>query len=189
MVSAVLRPIAAGLAAVVLLTACGPEDAGDTEPADFARSVCAGLTSWRDGVAADSADLTRGLGGAVDAATVRARYGRFFASAARRTDQLIRAVDAAGAPKVDHGRGYSRALTAALERTRSGLATAQKSFAALPTSDLAGYAAGAREIRDSLGGLFTQAGTALDQLGETYTSADLNRAFGDEPACQRLSRI
>jgi hypothetical protein len=27
----------------------------------------------------------------------------------------------------------------------------------------------------------------LDQLGQTYTSADLNRAFGDEPACQRLS--
>jgi hypothetical protein len=186
-VSAVFRPIAAGLIAVVLLTACGPEDAGDTEPADFARSVCAGLTSWRDGVATDSAQLTRSLGGANDVATVRSRYGRFFSASVQRTDQLIRAVDAAGAPKVDHGRGYSRDLAAALASARSGLTAAEKSFAALPTDDLAGYAAGARKIRDSLGGVFTQVGATLDQLGRTYTSADLNRAFGDEPACQRLS--
>jgi hypothetical protein len=183
----VFRPIAAGLVAVVLLTACGPEDAGDTEPADFARSVCAGLTSWRDGVSTDSAELTRSLGGANDVATVRSRYGRFFSSSVQRTDRLIRAVDAAGMPKVDHGRGYSRDLAAAVESARSGLAAAQKSFAALPTGDLAGYAAGARRVRDSLGGVFTQVGTTLDQLGRTYTSADLNRAFGDEPACQRLS--
>jgi hypothetical protein len=183
----VFRPIAAGLVAIVLLTACGPEDAGGTEPADFARSVCAQLTSWRDGVAADSAELTRSLGGADDVATVRSRYGQFFTSTERRTDQLIQAFGTAGAPKVDHGRGYSRDLTAALQSARSGLATARKSFAALPTDDLAGYAAGARKIRDSLGGVFTQVGTMLDRLGRTYTSADLNRAFGDEPACQRLS--
>jgi hypothetical protein len=185
-VSAVFRPIAVGLITVVLLTACGPEDAGDTEPADYARSVCAGLTSWRNGVAGDSAELTRSLGGANDVATVRSRYGRFFTSTVRRTDQLIHTVGSAGPPKVDHGRGYSRDLTGTLESARSGLATAQKSFAALPTDDLAGYAAGARKIRDSLRGVFTQVGTTLDQLGRTYTSADLNRAFGDEPACQRL---
>ena len=181
------RPIAAGAVAVVLLTACGPDDAGDAQPADFARSVCAGLTSWRDGVGTDSSELTRSLGRANDVATVRSRYGLFFTSTVRRTDQLIHTVDTAGAPKVDHGRGYSRDLTAALESARSGLAAAQKSFAALPTSDLAGYAAGARRIRDSLGGVFMQVGTTMDELGQTYTSADLNRAFGDEPACQRLS--
>ena len=57
----------------------------------------------------------------------------------------------------------------------------------MPTNDLAGYAAGARKIRDSLGAVFTQVGATLDQLGRTYTSADLNRTFDDEPACQRLS--
>jgi len=183
----VFRPIAAGLAAVVLLTACGPDDAGDTKPADFARSVCAGLTNWRDGVAADSAELGRGLGAAGDVAAVRSRYGQFFTSTVRRADQLLHTVNAAGSPKVDHGRGYSHDLVTALESARSGLAAAQKSFAALPAGDLAAYAAGARRIRDSLGGVFTRVGTTLDQLGRTYTSANLNRAFGDEPACQRLS--
>jgi hypothetical protein len=186
-VSAVFRAIAAGVVAVVLLTGCGPEDGGDTEPAEYARAVCAGLSSWRDSVASDSAELSRSLGSAADVATMRSRYSRFFTATLRRTDQLIQAVDSAGAPQVDHGRGYSRDLTAALQTARSGLATAQKSFAALPAGDLGAYAAGARKIRDSLGGVFSQVGTALDQLGRTYTSADLNRAFGDEPACQRLS--
>jgi hypothetical protein len=186
-VSAVFRAIAAGVVAVVLLTGCGPEDGGDTEPAEYARAVCAGLSSWRDSVASDSAELSRSLGGAADVATMRSRYSRFFTATLRRTDQLIQAVDSAGAPQVDHGRGYSRDLTAALQTARSGLATAQKSFAALPAGDLGAYAAGARKIRDSLGGVFSQVGTALDQLGRTYTSADLNGAFGDEPACQRLS--
>jgi hypothetical protein len=186
-VSAVFRPIAAAVAAIVLLTACGPEDAGDTDAARYARSVCSGLGTWRDGVAADSAELSRSLGSAADVATVRSRYGRFFTSTVHRTDQLIRGIEAAGAPEVDHGRGYSRDLTAALAKARSGLATAQKRFSALPTTDLAGYAAGARTIRDSLGAVFGQVGSALDQLGRTYDDADLNRAFADEPACQRLS--
>jgi hypothetical protein len=186
-VIAVFRPIAAGLVAFVLLTACGPEDAGDTKPADFARSVCGGLTKWRNGVAADRAELTRSLAAAGDVANVRSRYARFFTSTVRRTDQLIHTVDAAGAPKVDRGRGYSQDLVAALQSARSGLATAQRSFAALPTDDLAAYAAGARKIRDSLGGVFSRVGTTLDHLGRTYSSADLDRAFGDEPACQRLS--
>jgi hypothetical protein len=186
-VSAVFRPIAAALVAVVLLTGCGPEDAGDTDPARYARSVCSGLATWRDGVAADSAELTGSLGTATDVATVRSRYGRFFTSTVRRTDQLVHGIGSAGAPEVDHGQGYALDLVAALEQARSGLATAQKNFSTLPTTDLAAYAAGARKLRDSLGAVFGRVGSALDQLGRTYDAADLNRAFGDEPACQRLS--
>jgi hypothetical protein len=186
-VSAVFRPIAAALAAAVLLTACGDEEAGDVEPARYARAVCSGLVAWEDGVAADSAQLGRSLDGLTDAATVRSRYTRFFTATVRRTDRLLGTVESAGAPNADHGLGYSRDLTAALQRTRTGLAGAQKTFAALPTGDRTAYAAGARKIRDSLGTLFTQVGATLDQLGSTYTDSGLNRAFRDEPACQRLS--
>jgi hypothetical protein len=186
-VSAVFRPIVAALAAVVLLAACGAEDGGDTKPVEYARSVCSGLAGWRDGVAADSAELTRSLGAAADVTTVRARYTRFFSAAVRRTDQLISTVSAAGAPDVDHGNGYSRHLTSALKQARTGLATAQRSFGRLPATDLAAYAAGARKIRDSLGAVFGRVGSTLDQLGGTYTDHDLNQAFATEPACQRLS--
>jgi hypothetical protein len=187
-VSAVLRPIAAAVAVLaVLATGCGAKDAGDVEPVAYAQSVCSGLVGWRDGVAGDSTQLTQSLNGANDVATVRSRYARFFSATVRRTDQLIGTVKTAGAPKADNGLGYSRDLTAALQRTRTGLAAAQKSFAALPTGNLAGYAAGARTIRDSLGTLFTQVGGTLDALGRTYTDSGLNRAFRDDPACQRLS--
>ena len=184
-----LRPFAAALAvtAALLATACGAEDAGDVAPGTYAQSVCSGLVGWRDGVAADSAELTGSLGKAADVATVRARYARFFDATVRRTDQLLGTVRDAGAPEADQGNGYARDLTAALERTRAGLAAAQKTFAALPTDDLGRYAAGARRVRDSLGTLFSQVGTTLDQLGGTYTDSGLNRAFRDDPACQRLS--
>jgi hypothetical protein len=186
-VSAVFRPIPAVLASAVLLTACGAQDAGDTKPAQYARSICSGLAGWRDGIAGDSAELSRSLDGANDVATVQARYQRFFRATVRRTDQLISTVSAAGAPAVDHGNGYSRDLAAALRQARAGLAAAQKSFGTLPTTDLAAYAAGARKIRDSLGAVFDQVGSSLDHLDSTDTDGDLNRAFGDEPACRRLS--
>ena len=182
------RPNAALLAAAAgQATACGAQDAGEVEPGKYAGSVCSGLVTWRDGVAADSAALTGSLGKASDVATVRARYARFFSGTVRRTDQLLVAVREAGAPKADHGLGYARDLTAALDRTRAGLAAAQKTFAALPTDDLAAYAAGARRARDSLGTLFSQVGSTIDDLAGTYTDPGLNRAFGAEPACQRLS--
>jgi hypothetical protein len=184
----VFRPLFAVLTLSALLaTGCGATDAGAVEPAAYARSICSGLIGWRDGVAADSAALSKSLADAADVATVRSRYATFFTATVRRTDELITTVKSAGAPKADHGLGYSRDLTAALQKARAGLAGAQKSFAALPTGDLAGYAAGARKVRDSLGTIFGEVGTTLDQLGGTYTDAGLNRAFRADPACQRLS--
>jgi hypothetical protein len=186
-VSAVFRRLAPALAAVVLLTACGAENAGDVAPDAYAQQVCTGLVGWRDGVAGDSAELTGSLQGAADVATVKARYTRFFSATVRRTDELLAVVRDAGAPEADQGVGYARDLTAALERTRTGLAAAQKAFGALPTGDLPAYAAGARRVRDSLGTLFTQVGGTIDELGSTYTDSGLNRAFRDDPACQRLT--
>lgn len=173
--------------AVVLATACGPTDAGEAEPAAYAQAVCSGLSSWQQGIAGDSAELTRSLQAATAVPAVRARYTGFYAATVRRTDALLGTVRQAGAPAADHGLGYARDLTAALVRTRAGLADAQARFAALPTGDLRSYAAGAATVRDSLGTLFTEVGGTLDRLGGTYTDSSLNSAFRDEPACQRLA--
>jgi hypothetical protein len=184
----VFRPIFAVVTlSAVLATACGATDAGDVEPAAYARSVCSGLIGWRDGVAADSTALSRSLADAADVATVRSRYALFFTAAVRRTDEVIGTLKSSGAPDADHGLGFSRDLTAALVKARTGLAGAQKAFAALPTGDLGAYAEGARTVRDSLGTVFGQVGTTLEELGGTYTDSGLNRAFRENPACQRLS--
>ena len=186
-VSAVFRSILSAVVLLLVLSGCAAENAGDVEPERYAQQVCTGLVGWRDGIAADSAQLTGSLQGAAGVASVRARYTRFFAGAVRRTDELIATVRSAGAPNADEGLGYARDLIAAVERTRVGLAAAQKAFAALPTDDLAAYAAGARRVRDSLSTLFVQVGSTLDQLGGTYSDSGLNSAFGNDPACQRLT--
>jgi hypothetical protein len=140
------------------------------------------------GVAADSAELTRALGsGPSEIPTVKARYTRFFARAGRRTDDLARAIERAGAPKADNGLGYARDLATALDRTRKGISDARARFAALPTTGLRSYAAGAARVRDSLDTLFTGVGASLDRIGSTYTDPALDRAFRDEPDCRRLT--
>ena len=178
------------MVAIVLATVagCGVENGGDAEPKAYAKAVCSGLVAWRTGITADSAKLSGALSsGASDVATVKRRYADCFAGTTRRTDDLSRAVGAAGAPKVDNGVGYARDLAAALTQVRKGLADAQARFAKLPTGDLRSYAAGAAKIRDSLGTVFTDAGTSIDRLGAAYPDSHLADAFRDEPDCQRLS--
>ena len=175
---------------IVLLAVagCGVSDGGDREPRAYARSVCSALLVWRLGVTADSTRLSNALSaGAIDVATVKARYTTFFAGTVRRTDQLIAAVKAAGVPRADHGVGYARDLAAALAQARKGLADARTRFARLPAGDLKSYAAGAAKVRDSLGTVFTEVERSLDRLGSTYTASDLNGAFRDEPDCRSLS--
>lgn len=181
-------PLVVLVAFALLAAGCGVKDGGDVEVGDYAKAVCSGLLGWRTGVTADSTALSSALQARpADVVTVKARYSRFFAATVRRTDELLGAVSKAGAPKVDNGLGYARDLSAALARTRQGLAGAQSRFARLPTGDLRSYAAGAARIRASLGTVFTEVGASLDRLAATYTDSDLNEAFGNQPDCQRLS--
>jgi hypothetical protein len=167
---------------------CAPTNGGDVSPEDYAGSVCAGLLSWRQGVANDSARLSRDLqAAAADVGTVKAKYTAFFQGAVRRTDALLVTVRKAGAPKVDNGTSYARDLQSALADTRVGLANAQRRFAALPTNDLRSYAAGAAKIRDDLGKVFIGVGSALDRLGKTYPDKGLNKAFEQQADCKSLA--
>jgi hypothetical protein len=170
------------------VSACGPSNGGDVAAGDYAKAVCSGLLSWRQGVAGDSARLSQALqAGAADVRTVKAKYTAFYQGVVRRTDTLLGAVSKAGAPKVDNGVAYARDLTGALTRTRTGLATAQRRFAALPVNDLRSYASGAARIRDDLGTVFLGVGTALDELGKTYPDKGLNKAFEEQTDCKSLT--
>ena len=191
-VTAVTRPACLVLSVAFLLagsvSACGPSNGGNVASDDYAKAVCSGLLSWRQGVAGDSAGLSQALqAGAADVSTVKAKYTAFFQGIVRRTDTLLAAVDKAGAPKIDNGTAYARDLSGALAQTRTGLASAQRRFAALPVNDLRSYAAGAAKIRDALGTVFLGVGTTLDQLGKTYPDKGLNKAFEDQAACKSLT--
>ncbi len=170
-----------------LVAACGPSNGGDVAAGDYAKAVCSGLLSWRQGVAGDSARLSTALQASSDVRTVKARYTAFYQGVVKRTDTLLTAVGKAGAPKVDNGVAYARDLTAALTQTRTGLANAQRRFAALPINDLKSYATGAARIRDDLGTVFLGVGTALDQLGKTYPDKGLNKAFEEQTDCKSLT--
>ena len=180
-----------GVLLVVILSCallgCGPSDAGATAPKAYAHAVCDGLATWQQGITADSTRLTQDLQAAAAVSVVRARYARFYSDAVRRTDTLLVTVRRAGAPKVDHGTGYARDLTAALSLARASLQHAKTRFAALSTSNLRAYAAGAAAIRDELGTAFVGVGTALDRLGRSYPDKTLNKAFAGDPRCTGLT--
>jgi hypothetical protein len=183
----VLAPVV-GLVLLTCLTACGPSNGGDVAAGDYARTVCAGLLSWRQGVNNDSGQLSRALqAGAADVNTVKAKYTAFFRGVVRRTDTLLAAIDRAGAPKVDNGVPYARDLRTALAQARAGLATAQRRFAGLPTHNLRSYASGAAKARDELGSIFVGVGAALERLGQTYPDKGLNKAFDEQPSCKSLA--
>jgi hypothetical protein len=170
------------------VSACSPTNGGEIPPDDYAKGICAGLLGWRQGVASDSARLSRELqADAADIATVKAKYTAFFQGVVRRTDTLLAAVSKAGAPKVDNGSSYAHDLQDALTKTRAGLAAAQRRFAALPTNDLRSYASGAAKTRDDLGTVFLGISTALDQLGKTYPDKGLNEAFEQQADCKSLT--
>lgn len=172
---------------IAILVACGPSNAGNVDADVYAGDVCSALLAWRQGVTNDSSELSRALGAAADTATVRARYTTFFAAAVRRTDALVTAVGRAGAPKAEGGNGYARDLATTLATTTTALRRARSRFAALPTADLASYAAGAAKIRDELGSAFAGIGRSLDRLAESYPDDELNAAFAEQPACQSLT--
>jgi hypothetical protein len=191
-VAAVTRRILLVAFVVFLLagsvSACGPSNGGDIPPEDYAKAICGGLLTWRQGVANDSARLSRELqAAAADIATVKAKYTAFFQGVVRRTDTLLAAVGKAGAPKVDNGSSYAHDLQAALVKTRAGLASAQRRFAALPVDNLRSYASGAAKVRDDLGTVFLGVGTALDDLGKTYPDKGLNEAFEQDADCKSLA--
>jgi hypothetical protein len=170
------------------VSACGVSNGGDVKSADYAKAVCSGLLTWRQSVSGDSSRLSQALqAGASDVTTVKTKYTAFYQGVVRRTDALLTAVDKAGAPKIDNGLSYAHDLTAALTQTRTGLANAQRRFAALPVNDLRSYAAGAAKIRDDLGTVFLGVGTTLDQLGRTYPDKGLNKAFEDQTECKSLT--
>jgi hypothetical protein len=175
-------------ALLALCAGCGASNGGSVDSADYANAVCGSLLSWRQGVTNDSTRLTAALQSpSSDIGAVKARYTAFYRSIVTRTDTLIGAVRKAGAPKVDNGNSYAKDLLGALEKTRAGLATAQRRFAALPTADLHSYATGAGKIRDDLGKVFLGVGDALDKLGQTYPDKKLNQAFEHSADCQNLA--
>jgi hypothetical protein len=189
-VAAVSRRVPIVLIAVLFAASagCGPSNAGAVDSGDYANAVCARLLAWRQGVTNDSTKLSADLQArSSDINAVKAKYTAFYKSIVTRTDTLIAAVRKAGAPKVDNGSSYARDLLVALNQTRTGLATAQRRFAGLPTTDLRSYAAGAGKIRDDLGKVFLGVGDSLDTLGRTYPDKGLNQAFEHSTDCQNLA--
>lgn len=197
--------------AIVLVPGCEPKDtaAGDTDPAQYVTQLCAGLRDWREGLAADTAQLAENLagedgqGGSVE--TVVSGYEEYYGSARQRTEDLLTRLDKAGAPNLSGGDAYARKIRDGVSTVLDGVDTAEQDLADLDTEDAdagagadaadaeSGGAGGAEEFAAEAGKIRDDWGKVLLAVGKTFTDAnqehqsdDLSKAIAAEPACEGM---
>jgi hypothetical protein len=182
-----VRTFIALVVAVLALTASGcgggDEAASGASPEEWSADVCGALESWQSDLETRSNELRDAASGATSVDEGRDLIVDFLDETIARTDQMLNEVEAAGTPAVEDGETIARDFRAQLAKIKPIFEDAREKAAALP-DDPQAFAEGAQEIGTAMS-------TAGDQVGaefesEKFDSADLDKAFNDEPACQQL---
>jgi hypothetical protein len=167
-------------ALVVALTVGVAGASATVAPATWTARMCAALDQWHTRVVAVAPKAASS-----DPVVARASLSGSLGQSVVATDDLVRAMRAAGVPKVAHGREIAASLIATFTRTRVQLAAAARRAERLPTTDANAFAKGAiageRALERSMSGV----DTALAKAGSRFPSKALDRAFARAAACAK----
>lgn len=175
--------------AIVLLTslaACAQDDSGGSATKSkvsagvWAKDVCTTVRPWAGKIQTAVTNTQATLDKSSEPKVVKPQLTQLFFGAARATDTAIADIDKAGVPDVDGGEQIVKDFRAALVGARNAFAAAQTSVQGLDTSDKKKFDAAVSRVGTKLKQDYAKAGKNIEKA----TSAELTRAFEQEPACQ-----
>jgi len=188
-VRALLVPL---VTVLIALPACGGDDGGGsaggggTAPEAWAKQVCGSVGSWLEDVQKRSSAIGDTAQGANSLKEAKSQFVTYFEELVARTDKMITEIEDAGDPDVEDGDAIGEDFRNTIAPMRDALADARDQAEDLPTDDPQAFAQGAVKAGESVEREGTQVGQAFDRLDEKYDTAELQRAFKDEPACTEL---
>jgi hypothetical protein len=161
----------------LLAGACGGGDGG-ADPESYAADICSAVGDWVTAIQEGAGEIqpTEDPQGGIDA------LQSFLDDAVAETEDLISAVDDAGAPDVDGGEEFADDLKAAFEEAKTVLEDARDQAADLPTDDPAAFTEAASELGTSVQ-------EALGAVGGELTEPDseeLTTAFEETEECSAI---
>jgi hypothetical protein len=156
-------------------------------PAVWAAGVCAAVKAWDTDWRARVREVDQRFANGPDEA--RDQYGDFWGETVRKTDLLLREMDAAGHPAVRGGEGLARAYRLAFAKTLPPMQMARAVVMALP-DDPERFSAGLAEIKSNMARAFEvldQDIIALRAKMERTLSDKVRAAFYNAaPTCRAL---
>ena len=186
-----LRVVALGAVAALMLGACGGDGGGNTateeEPdtvsvEQYASAVCGALSDWVTDIQDRAAVITEGIDPG-DAEAGKERLQEFIGDTVTSTEALITTVEDAGAPDTDGGEEAAEQIQGGLEQVKTILEQAQTQIADLPTDDPQAFGQGAQEIATSLQEATGEAASTIDSAN----SEELTEAFGKNEECSQYN--
>ena len=179
-------------ALLVLAAAVGPAHAAvnkkkTVSAGAYASALCSHLASWAADLQQGSDDLSARLQGAQNIRAGKRLLVTFLQNTTKRTDRLVREVDAVGVPKVANGLKIAQALHSGLVKASGVFRTALAGAKKLSTSSETKFSQGATEISAAISSGSSSVAEALGSVSTLYPSPELTAALAQQPECVSLS--
>jgi hypothetical protein len=182
--------VALTLSLVAGAAACGGDDdggGGDTvEKGAWVADLCTAIGGWTDELVALGTGIGETLGEDATPEEGRDALVGLFDDAITATDDMLDAVEEAGAPDVEDGEALAADLLDILTKTKDILEEGRESAADLPTGNPEAFREAATEVGSSVEESFNALGEGFEKLDERYDGINLESDFEDEPACAAL---
>lgn len=194
-----MRAFLLTLSAVVLLAlaACGGGDGdggeeaggggeGRVEASAWTADVCGSVSSWLEDVEARSSEIGSSAQDAGSVEGIKRELVAFFDEMIDRTDRMVTEIERAGVPDVDDGDAIAEDFRTSMGPLREALADARDRAEKLPADDPEAFAQGAVALGEDVQNAGGDVQKAFDDLEQKYDTPELDQAFADEPACEKL---
>jgi hypothetical protein len=153
------------------------------DPAVWARTVCASLSSWGASLKDAGSNLLTPLSGVTTTLPeVRSALATFLGASILRTQQLVDQLDNAGSPNAPNGNAFAAFIHDGVTQAQQAFVAAVPAAQALP-NDPQGFQVEGQALVQQLDDAGTQV-AALARTAEAQIKAPaLRRALSSEPAC------